>query len=72
MSSLNQYIDLYKENRDTICSLSVEAMNALRDKALCALTDKKLPKKGDENYLLPVGKQPVESTIEVNSDGEDN
>ena len=47
MSSLNQYIELFKENRDTICSHSVEPMNALRDKALCALTDKVLPKKGD-------------------------
>ena len=52
MSSLNQYIELFKENRDTICSHSVEPMNALRDKALCALTDKVLPKKGDENYEI--------------------
>ena len=52
MSSLNQYIELFKGNRDTICSHSVEPMNALRDKALCALTDKVLPKKGDENYEI--------------------
>lgn len=52
MSALNQYIDLYKDNRTTICAKSVEPMNALRDKALEALMDNTLPRKGDENYEI--------------------
>lgn len=52
MSSLKQYIDLFKENRATIDSHSIEAMNALRDKALEALEGKRLPVKGDENYEI--------------------
>ena len=52
MSSLKQYIDLFKENRATIDSHSIEAMNALRDKALKALEGKRLPVKGDENYEI--------------------
>lgn len=50
MSSLNQYIDLFKENRATIESHSIPEMNALRDIALESLKGKRLPKKGDENH----------------------
>lgn len=52
MSSLKQYIDLYKENRNTIESHSINAMNALRSNALKALEGKRLPIKGDENYEI--------------------
>lgn len=52
MSSLKQYIDLFNENRETIETHSIAAMNALRDKALKALSGKSLPVKGDENYEI--------------------
>lgn len=52
MSSLNQYISLFKENRETIDSRSIPAMNDLRDAALEALEGKHLPVKGDENYEI--------------------
>ena len=52
MSSLKQYIDLYKENRNIIESHSIDAMNALREKAFAALGGKRLPIKGDENYEI--------------------
>ena len=52
MSSLNQYINLFKENRATIDSHSIDALNAMRDKALAALEGKILPVKGDENYEI--------------------
>lgn len=52
MSSLKQYIDLYKENRNIIESHSIDAMNALREKAFAALEGKRLPIKGDENYEI--------------------
>ena len=50
MSSLKQYIDLFKKNRSVIESHSIVVMNALRTKALEALKGKQLPVKGDENY----------------------
>lgn len=52
MSSLKQYIDLYTNNRNTIESHSIPAMNAMREVALSALDGKQLPKKGDENYEI--------------------
>lgn len=50
MSSLNQYIDLFSENRETICANAAQPMNAAREKAFTALAGKRLPVKGDENY----------------------
>lgn len=52
MSSLNQYINLFKENRATIDTHSIPEMNVLRDAALAALDGKRLPVKGDENYEI--------------------
>ena len=50
MSSLYQYIDLFKENRTIIEAHSIPEMNALRATAFESLNGKRLPKKGDENY----------------------
>ncbi|MBQ7940876.1 MAG: Fe-S cluster assembly protein SufD [Muribaculaceae bacterium] len=52
MSSLKQYIDLFKESRSTIEAHSTEVMNSLRDKAINSLISGKLPAKGDENYEI--------------------
>lgn len=52
MSSLKQYIDLFKDNRATIESHSAAVMNSMRNAALNALEGNRLPQKGDENYEI--------------------
>ena len=50
MSSLKQYIDLYRDNREAIDSNSATVINALRPDALAALEGKTLPTQGTEGY----------------------
>ncbi|MGM9802580.1 MAG: SufB/SufD family protein, partial [Muribaculaceae bacterium] len=50
MTSLQQYIDLYNDNREAIEGRSPAAMNDLRPAALAALQGARLPRRGDENY----------------------
>lgn len=51
MSSLNQYIELFEHNRETIYGHSPEAFNALKPEALSALKRfGRLPDRHDEGY----------------------
>lgn len=50
MSSLTQYIELYKGNQEAINLHSAEVINRRRDDAFIALEGKKLPRKGDEGF----------------------
>lgn len=50
--SLQQYIDLYDQHSELICSHAPQAMNRLRDAARQELTRGGLPKKGSENYEI--------------------
>lgn len=50
MSALNQYIELYKANRQAICRNSAGALNDARSGALASLEGASLPVKGDEDY----------------------
>lgn len=50
MNPLKQYIDLYRDNRDLICSKAPEPLNALRPRAAGALEAEGLPRFGSENY----------------------
>lgn len=51
MTSLKQYIDLFKANRSAIEQNAPEAMNALRSNALQVLESTcALPRRGEENY----------------------
>lgn len=51
MNALDQYIDLYTCNADTVCANSASVLNAARNNALETLkTLKRLPEKGDEGY----------------------
>lgn len=50
MSALQQYIDFYKQNRESVLANAPEAMNALRPAALASLETASLPRKGDEDY----------------------
>lgn len=50
MSALQQYINLYNQNADTICAHSPQPLNALRQRALQALSGASLPRKGQEDY----------------------
>lgn len=47
---LTQYIQLYEEHRDTINANSAGKLNAVRDEALAALRDSKLPDKSCEGF----------------------
>ena len=50
MNALEQYIDLYRKNRDLIDANGAPVLNALRKDA-CALLEKmRLPAKGGENF----------------------
>lgn len=49
-NALDQYIKLYEENRDIICSNSAGRLNAVREEALEALRGKSLPDKSCEGY----------------------
>lgn len=51
MSAIDQYINLYRENRGAVESHSAPALNALRQGALAALEKAgRLPEKGDEGF----------------------
>lgn len=50
MSSLNQYIDLYRKHGDLVRGHSVEKLNSRRAEALSVLENMSLPEKGSENY----------------------
>ena len=50
MNALQQYLDLYAQQRATIDAHAPEAMNALRAEALRHLDGATLPRKGDEDY----------------------
>lgn len=50
MSSLKQYIDLYRNHGDLVCGHSVEPLNRRRTGALSVLENMILPPKGSENY----------------------
>ncbi len=50
MNSLSQYLELYRLNAATIDAGSAPALNALRQKAIEALTGATLPERGDEDY----------------------
>lgn len=50
MSAINQYINLYRDNREAIDAHSAPVLNALRQDALGALDGKRLPERGDEGY----------------------
>lgn len=51
-TSIDQYIDLYRDNRDAIDAGSAPVINALRPSALDALKGRRLPVKGDEGYEI--------------------
>lgn len=51
MNALNQYIELYKEQKDRIETTSAPELNAQRALALEMLCSKGLPVENDENYL---------------------
>lgn len=50
MGSINQYLDLYKENRDAINTHSADVLNGFREVAFKAIGDCQLPKQGAESY----------------------
>ncbi|MDE6126149.1 MAG: Fe-S cluster assembly protein SufD [Muribaculaceae bacterium] len=51
MSAIDQYINLYRENREAVERHSAAALNALRPAALSALEKAgRLPEKGDEGF----------------------
>lgn len=51
-NSLQQYLDLYSDHKDLLCSKSVEGFNRLRREAYENLKTTGLPRKGSENYEL--------------------
>lgn len=50
MGSIDQYLDLYKENRDAINAHSADVLNSFREVAFNAIGDNQLPKRGAESY----------------------
>ncbi len=50
MSSLNQYLELYSQNREAIDCGSSSVLNKHRQQAYEALLDARLPRKGEEGY----------------------
>ena len=50
MSSISQYIDIYRDNSAVIDSRSAGVLNSLRPAALKALDGRKLPERGEEGY----------------------
>lgn len=50
MNALQQYIDLYRDNRESIEAGSPTVLNERREAALLALNDARLPRKGSEDY----------------------
>ncbi|MDE6061148.1 MAG: Fe-S cluster assembly protein SufD, partial [Duncaniella sp.] len=49
-NALTQYIKLFEENRATICGHSVGKLNDVRDEALAALRDSRLPDRSCEGF----------------------
>lgn len=49
-NALTQYIDLFEQNRETICTNSAGKLNEVRDEALAGLRDTRLPDKSCEGY----------------------
>jgi Fe-S cluster assembly protein SufD len=52
MNALQQYIDLYQQNRQLINDNAPTQLNQLRDEALDTLSHSRLPKRGDEGYEM--------------------
>ena len=50
MSSLQQYLDLYAAQGETLCGASCAAMNAAREAALAGLQQHGLPTSRNERY----------------------
>lgn len=50
MNALQQYIDLFRDNRTVIENGAPDVLNAQRDAALAALDGARLPRKGSEDY----------------------
>ena len=50
MSAIDQYINLYQANKDSLAKHSAGALNARRNDALNALAGRSMPQKGDEDY----------------------
>lgn len=50
MTALQQYIDLFNDNRGAFAKHSPAALTAMRDKALAALDGSVLPQSGQEDY----------------------
>lgn len=50
MNSLDQYLELYRTNREAIDAGSAEPINRLRPAAFEALCGMRLPRRGEENY----------------------
>ncbi len=50
MGSIDQYLDLYKENRDAINAHSSDVLNGFREVAFKAIGESQLPKRGAESY----------------------
>lgn len=50
MSSITQYIDIYRDNAKALDDNSAPVLNGLRHKAFQALDSKELPRRGDEGY----------------------
>ena len=50
MGAINQYIDLFVNNRQVIEAHSPHMLNALRQEALNALDGHRLPQRGEEGY----------------------
>lgn len=49
-NALTQYIELFEQNRATVCANSAGKLNAVRDEALGALRGARLPDKGCEGF----------------------
>lgn len=52
MSALNQYLELYRDNKEFLNSKSAELLNSYRDKAYAILESDGLPKHGSEHYAV--------------------
>lgn len=50
MNSLNQYLEIYRLNRDAIDAGSAPLLNRLRPEAFSQLAESRLPEKGEEGY----------------------
>ncbi|MCM1355289.1 MAG: Fe-S cluster assembly protein SufD [Staphylococcus sp.] len=49
-NALTQYIDIFEQNRETICANSAGKLNEVRDEALASLRDARLPDKSCEGF----------------------